>query len=128
MSEITIDRDKRSRWAWEVRINGRAYARCVADEDARMIASAIRILKDAQSDYEKLAHIGTRAKPRTLYVIAVPSDDSNLVRLIGDENGKPFTALAKAEAAGQSTTVFANSSFVLPLIPWNEGHNEMGKS
>lgn len=67
----------------------------------------------------------SKRKPRTLYVVAVPSDDSNRVRLIGDENGKPFITLRKAEAAGQSMTVFANNSFVLPVIPWNEGCNEI---
>src|SRR5689334_23069809 len=52
------------------------------------------------------------------YVIAVPVESSNRVRLVGDENGRAFKNLLSAERAADAMAHSSDDQFVLPIDRW----------
>lgn len=54
---VEIERESRQSWAYEVRINGRTYARCRSEDDARTVADGLRAARDAKSDRNRLSRM-----------------------------------------------------------------------
>jgi hypothetical protein len=60
--KVEIDRDKRDRWSWNVRINGKPIARCGTEDEARTIADALRNYCDGDSAFNKLSRIQSQLR------------------------------------------------------------------